>query len=87
MAVVNGGTVGLQNGINSIFGRGTSTANYRGTGYWYAVPYPASPGYTYGANSTFASSNLSLEQFYGKAPTDEFENPPVADCAYANCGK
>jgi hypothetical protein len=86
MAVISSGTIGLQNGINSVFGRGASTINYRGTTYWYKVPI--APIYSSGASATFPSVSLSLEYFYGTAPNDEFENPPPVDCvACAACSK
>ena len=77
MAVVSSGTIGLSGQINAVFGRGTSSANYRGTSY-YVNDGVARP-------RTFNSTNISLEQFYGTAPT--YEWVCACDCACACMGK
>lgn len=88
MAVITSGTIGLSGQINAVFGRGTSSVNYRGT-TWFKYANPMAPPYQYYSNGTFASTNLSLEQFYGTAPTDEWTPADCAcDCVCAcACGK
>jgi hypothetical protein len=73
MAVISSGTIGLNGQINGVFGRGASSANYRGTSFY--VQSNPSP-------LTFPSTNLSLQYFYGTAPTYEWNC--ACDCV-GNC--